>query len=41
MSVNHAVVLVSVVLLVVSAGCDAATIGIVGVLTDEVLAPGE
>lgn len=40
-SVNRAVVLVSVVLLVVAAGCDAAAIGIVGVLTDKVLAPGD
>ncbi|MFF7888356.1 ABC transporter ATP-binding protein [Streptomyces sp. NPDC020794] len=40
-SVNRAAVLVSAVLLVVSAGCDAAAIGIVGQLTDDVLAPGD
>lgn len=39
--VNRVAVLVSAVLLVVSAGCDAAAIGIVGVLTDDVLAPGD
>ncbi|MFE9451851.1 ABC transporter ATP-binding protein [Streptomyces sp. NPDC006739] len=40
-SVNRAVVLMSAVLLVVSAGCDAGAIGIVGVLTDDVLTPGD
>ncbi|MGW1050458.1 ABC transporter ATP-binding protein [Streptomyces sp. NPDC002521] len=39
-SVNRAAVLVSAALLVVSAGCDAGAIGIVGVLTDDVLTPG-
>ncbi|MFJ5030304.1 ABC transporter ATP-binding protein [Streptomyces sp. NPDC088560] len=40
-SVNRAAVLVSAVLLVVAAGCDAGAIGIVGVLTDDVLTPGD
>ncbi|MGW7822038.1 ABC transporter ATP-binding protein [Streptomyces puniciscabiei] len=40
-SVNRLAVLVSAVLLVVSAGCDAGAIGIVGVLTDDVLTPGD
>ncbi|MGW1911600.1 ABC transporter transmembrane domain-containing protein [Streptomyces sp. NPDC002076] len=40
-SVNRAAVLASAVLLLVSAGCDAGAIGIVGVLTDDVLTPGD
>ncbi|AOR37659.1 ABC transporter ATP-binding protein [Streptomyces fodineus] len=40
-SVNRAAILVSAVLLMVSAGCDAGAIGIVGVLTDDVLTPGD
>ncbi|MER6351567.1 ABC transporter ATP-binding protein [Streptomyces sp. NPDC001634] len=39
--VNRVAVLASALLLVVSAGCDTAAIGIVGVLTDDVLAPGD
>ncbi|WP_079178928.1 ABC transporter ATP-binding protein [Streptomyces humi] len=38
---NRAAVLVSALLLVVSAGCDAGAIGIAGQLTDDVLAPGD
>jgi ATP-binding cassette subfamily B protein len=40
-SVNRAVVLASALLLVVSAGCDTAAIGLAGRLTDDVLAPGD
>jgi ATP-binding cassette subfamily B protein len=39
--VNRAAVLASALLLVVSAGCDTAAIGIVGRLTDDVLTPGD
>ncbi|MFJ9711925.1 ABC transporter ATP-binding protein [Streptomyces sp. NPDC101234] len=38
---NRTAVLVSALLLVVSAGCDAGAIGIVGQLTDDVLTPGD
>lgn len=38
---NRAAVLVSALLLIVSAGCDAAAIGIAGQLTDDVLTPGD
>ncbi|MFJ9566408.1 ABC transporter ATP-binding protein [Streptomyces fuscichromogenes] len=38
---NRVAVLVSALLLVVSAGCDAGAIGIAGRLTDDVLAPGD
>lgn len=40
-SVNRAAILASAVLLLVSAGCDAGAIGIVGVLTDDALTPGD
>ncbi|MEU7060668.1 ABC transporter ATP-binding protein [Streptomyces sp. NPDC046197] len=40
-SVNRAVVTASAVLLVISAGCDTAAIGLAGRLTDDVLSPGD
>jgi ATP-binding cassette subfamily B protein len=39
--INRAAVLMSALLLVVSAGCDTAAIGIVGRLTDDALTPGD
>ncbi|MFL4950929.1 ABC transporter ATP-binding protein [Streptomyces sp. MMS24-I31] len=41
MRVNRAALMASTVLLVASAGCDTAAIGIAGRLTDDVLAPGD